>query len=189
MPKWRALLASILLATVLVGPHWASAQDAADIPDEAVAHLANAQDYQASGQLGLALVEVDEALAIAPDYADAQQLQAQLSIQATATVQQALDAQAAAAAAQAAPPPPAATTAGGCPVAVEIPNPWCYNFVQGSTISSPPAAFCQYFRCIANFGNGRGYVVQCRDGTFSKSGGISGSCSSHGGNGRALRAP
>jgi hypothetical protein len=31
-------------------------------------------------------------------------------------------------------------------------------------------------------------VTECRDGTFSKSGGISGSCSGHGGNGRTLYA-
>jgi hypothetical protein len=29
-------------------------------------------------------------------------------------------------------------------------------------------------------------VIQCKDGTFSKSGGVRGSCSSHGGNGRTL---
>jgi hypothetical protein len=55
-------------------------------------------------------------------------------------------------------------------------------------ITAPPADFCTYFACIANFWNGRGYVMQCHDATFSKSGGISGSCSSHGGNSRALNA-
>jgi len=53
-------------------------------------------------------------------------------------------------------------------------------------IADPPSAFCNYFSCIGNFWNGRGYVMQCRDSLFSKSGGISGSCSSHGGNSRAL---
>ena len=31
-------------------------------------------------------------------------------------------------------------------------------------------------------------IIQCRDGTFGKSGGIQGSCSGHGGNVRALYA-
>ena len=45
---------------------------------------------------------------------------------------------------------------------------------------------CSYLRCIPNFWNGKGYVIQCQDGMFSKSGGIQGSCSHHGGNGRTL---
>ena len=68
-------------------------------------------------------------------------------------------------------------------------NPWGYNFCGGSFISAPPANFCNYFNCIASFWNGRGYVMECSDTTYSKSGGISGSCSQHGGNFRALRAP
>jgi hypothetical protein len=68
-------------------------------------------------------------------------------------------------------------------------NPWGYNFCSGSFITSPAATICNYINCIANFWNGRGYVMQCSDTAFGKSGGISGSCSSHGGNFRALRAP
>jgi hypothetical protein len=68
-------------------------------------------------------------------------------------------------------------------------NPWNYNFCGGSFITSSPSAFCSYFNCIATFSSGRGYVVQCSDGTFSRSGGISGSCSGHGGNARALYSP
>jgi hypothetical protein len=34
---------------------------------------------------------------------------------------------------------------------------------------------------IPNYDNGRGYRVQCADGTFSQSGGIQGACSYHGG--------
>jgi hypothetical protein len=45
----------------------------------------------------------------------------------------------------------------------------------------PPADFCLYAGCISNFWNGRGYVVQCNDGMFSKSGGIQGACSGHAG--------
>jgi hypothetical protein len=69
------------------------------------------------------------------------------------------------------------------------PNPWGYNFCGGTRISAPPAPFCNYFSCIPNFWNGRGAVIQCTDLMFSKSGGISGSCSSHRGNYRYLLAP
>ena len=34
---------------------------------------------------------------------------------------------------------------------------------------------------IPNYDNGRGFRVQCNDGTYSKSGGIQGACSHHGG--------
>jgi hypothetical protein len=76
------------------------------------------------------------------------------------------------------PPPPTPVPPGG--------NPWGYNFDPGSFIYSPPTTFCNYFNCIANFWNGRGYVMQCIDGAFGKSGGIQGSCSHHGGNSRPL---
>jgi len=65
-------------------------------------------------------------------------------------------------------------------------NPWGYDFESGNTISSPPSAFCNYFSCINNFPNGKGHVEECQDATYSKSGGISGSCSKHGGDWRAL---
>lgn len=65
-------------------------------------------------------------------------------------------------------------------------NPWGYDFEAGNTISSPPSNFCSYFNCIANFGNGSGYVMECKDAMYSKSGGKSGSCSGHQGNNRAL---
>jgi hypothetical protein len=41
--------------------------------------------------------------------------------------------------------------------------------------------FCASHACIGNFGNGNGYVVQCADGTWSRSGGEQGACSYHGG--------
>ena len=86
-----------------------------------------------------------------------------------------------------APPTSAPTTfANLCGAAA---NPWGYNFCSGSLVSSPPSDFCTYFGCIAKFWNGAGYVVQCGDLTFSKSGGRSGSCSQHGGNYRPLYAP
>jgi PASTA domain-containing protein len=65
-------------------------------------------------------------------------------------------------------------------------NPWGYNFVCCRNIYNPPGAFCSFFNCIPYFSSGNGFVIQCEDGAFSQSGGISGSCSSHGGNGREL---
>ena len=69
------------------------------------------------------------------------------------------------------------------------PNPWGYHFCAGGArIDSPSPEFCSYFSCIGNFWNGRGHVIQCRDEMYSKSGGIQGSCSHHGGNLRPLYA-
>lgn len=68
-------------------------------------------------------------------------------------------------------------------------NPWCFNFSCCTNIYSPPSNFCSYFACIGNFWNGSGYVEECSDGMYSKSGGRSGSCSYHGGNWRALLQP
>jgi hypothetical protein len=81
------------------------------------------------------------------------------------------------------PPPPTCI-----PGAVNC-NPWGYNFNHGSFIYNPPSEFCSYFACISNFDNGSGYVIQCSDGMFSKSGGRSGSCSHHGGEKQILYAP
>jgi hypothetical protein len=95
-------------------------------------------------------------------------------------------------------PMPTATTAKPTPVPTKKPpaptktpcaspcNPWGYNFTPGNYITNPPSTFCNYFACIANFWNGKGYVMECQDAKFSKSGGISGSCSQHGGNWRPL---
>jgi hypothetical protein len=69
------------------------------------------------------------------------------------------------------------------------PNPWGYGFCSGSTITGPPSTFCDYFDCISSFWNGRGYVEECQDTRYSKSGGIRGSCSQHGGNLRPLLRP
>lgn len=66
-------------------------------------------------------------------------------------------------------------------------NPWGYTFAPGNLIYNPPAAFCDYFPCIASFWTStNGYVEECADGDFSHSGGRSGSCSYHGGNYRPL---
>jgi hypothetical protein len=52
-----------------------------------------------------------------------------------------------------------------------------------------PSAFCSYFACEGEFSTEPGYIVECADGTFGHAGGISGSCSSHGGNRRPLLRP
>jgi hypothetical protein len=68
-------------------------------------------------------------------------------------------------------------------------NPWGYNFNPGRLIYAPPSAFCAYFPCIKSFWRDtNGYVVECRDGTFSHSGGRRGACSYHRGEWRPLYA-
>jgi len=80
------------------------------------------------------------------------------------------------------PPPPPPPNLCGAPS-----NPWGYNFCGGSYIYSPPGSFCGYFNCIPSFWTStNGYVEECQDGTYSHSGGVSGSCSHHGGNLRPL---
>jgi hypothetical protein len=46
---------------------------------------------------------------------------------------------------------------------------------------SDEADFCQTRRCIPNFYEGQGSIVQCADGSWSHSGGRPGACSYHGG--------
>lgn len=65
-------------------------------------------------------------------------------------------------------------------------NPWGYNFNQGNLIYSPNGGFCSDFNCISNFWHGNGFVNECNDGSYSKSGGIRGDCSHHGGEMRPL---
>jgi hypothetical protein len=51
----------------------------------------------------------------------------------------------------------------------------------GSLSHTGDAAFCSTHACIASFSDGHGTVVQCADGEWSHSGGLSGACSDHGG--------
>jgi hypothetical protein len=51
----------------------------------------------------------------------------------------------------------------------------------GSPSHTEDTQFCETHKCIANFSNGNGAVVECNDGEWSHSGGISGACSHHGG--------
>jgi hypothetical protein len=78
-------------------------------------------------------------------------------------------------------PAPARTTAAAKPSLCGAPqNPFGYNFCgRGGYIHSPAGTVCSYFHCIASFGKGRGYMVECHDATYSMSGGISGACSDH----------
>jgi hypothetical protein len=78
--------------------------------------------------------------------------------------------------------PPSPSPAPYCPNAVNN-NPWCYSFTPGVVITNPNAAFCdgQYFTCVSDFWTAnRGYVVECGNGKYSHSGGISGACSRDG---------
>ena len=66
-------------------------------------------------------------------------------------------------------------------------NPWGYDFRSGHRISDPPSTFCDYFDCIAGFWAGAdGFVVQCRDGTFSHAGGRTDACGDNRGVRRTL---
>jgi hypothetical protein len=56
-------------------------------------------------------------------------------------------------------------------------NPYGYNFCGGSLIYSPASDICSYLTCAANFWKSDGYVVQCQDDTFSKTGGKQKVCS------------
>ena len=91
------------------------------------------------------------------------------------------------------PPPPATTRAPATQAAQQKStcgapsNPYGYNFCgNGGYITSPASDVCSYFNCIDNFSNGRGYMVECNDGTYSMSGGIRGACSYHHGEDRPV---
>jgi hypothetical protein len=51
----------------------------------------------------------------------------------------------------------------------------------GSYSHAGDAKFCEEHECIGDFENEPGEVVECSDGSYSHSGGISGACSDHGG--------
>lgn len=65
-------------------------------------------------------------------------------------------------------------------------NPYGYHFCGGSRVYEPASGVCRYFECIEGFWSGKGYLVQCRDGTVSMTGGRSESCVHHGGRRRAV---
>jgi DNA-binding response OmpR family regulator len=66
-------------------------------------------------------------------------------------------------------------------------NPWGYDFNPGKLIYNPPANFCTYFNCVRNFWDSTsGYVNECKDETYSHSGGTATNCLKHGGEMRPL---
>ncbi|MGH3663796.1 MAG: hypothetical protein ACRDTQ_18315 [Micromonosporaceae bacterium] len=60
-------------------------------------------------------------------------------------------------------------------------NPHGYNYCSGSFIEDPEPDTCDYFDCLDSFDDGQGYMVQCKDGMVSMSGGRPGACRTHGG--------
>jgi hypothetical protein len=83
----------------------------------------------------------------------------------------------------------AATPTTACTTGAVNCNPWGYNFTNGSRIFNPAGEFCSFFKCISNFWSGKGYVVECRDSTYSKQGGEKHSCMRHRGELRTLLQP
>jgi hypothetical protein len=68
-------------------------------------------------------------------------------------------------------------------------NPFGFDFcAPGTNVSLAPPGFCSYFRCVSGFDRGTGYVTQCVDGMFSKTGGMPDVCARHAGELRALLA-
>ncbi|SCE78535.1 hypothetical protein GA0070607_1546 [Micromonospora coriariae] len=58
-------------------------------------------------------------------------------------------------------------------------NPLGYDFCGGTRIRRPAAEVCDWFDCVPQFWAGRGYLVQCRDGSISLTGGRSNACAEH----------
>jgi hypothetical protein len=84
-------------------------------------------------------------------------------------------------------PAPAPSTTGAADTCGAPTNPYGYNFCgNGYLIYNPAAGVCNYFNCIASFWNGTGYMAECNDGMYSRSGGLTGACSSHGGEQRPV---
>jgi hypothetical protein len=76
---------------------------------------------------------------------------------------------------------PAATASS--PPTPSTPSPSSGPAIEGVGSSShdTDAQFCAMNQCIGAFTTEPGTIVQCADGTYSHSGGISGACSRHGG--------
>ncbi|NES30767.1 hypothetical protein GCE86_30890 [Micromonospora terminaliae] len=68
-------------------------------------------------------------------------------------------------------PRPAAERRCGAPA-----NPYGYDFCGGSRIRKPDRGVCDWFDCVPGFWSGRGWLVQCRDGTVSLTGGRRDAC-------------
>ncbi|MEV4754677.1 hypothetical protein AB0J86_06135 [Micromonospora sp. NPDC049559] len=93
------------------------------------------------------------------------------------------------------PPPAAPTRTTAAPTTPSRPdlcgapeNPYGYHYcATGSRITDPARDTCRYFPCVDNFNRGNGYLVQCKDGKVSRSGGSPYSCYYHGGERRTVR--
>jgi hypothetical protein len=72
-------------------------------------------------------------------------------------------------------PPPAPTTTTTTTTTTQVVEQ------PGSSSHATDDQFCSTHQCIENFPNGNGSIVQCQDGEWSHSGGLSGACSDHGG--------
>ncbi|MEV5763575.1 hypothetical protein AB0L34_03210 [Micromonospora sp. NPDC052213] len=60
-------------------------------------------------------------------------------------------------------------------------NPMGYDFCGGNRIRKPAVGICDWFDCVPEFWAGRGYLVQCRDGSVSLTGGRRDACAEHDG--------
>lgn len=69
------------------------------------------------------------------------------------------------------------------------PNKWYFTFCGGPPVTNAPYDFCHTFPCVDRFFSGTGYVVQCKDGLYSLTGGTPDACSGHGGVWRTLAEP
>ncbi|MER7889255.1 hypothetical protein ABTX15_05470 [Micromonospora sp. NPDC094482] len=71
-------------------------------------------------------------------------------------------------------PTPSAEQRCGAPA-----NPMGYDFCGGNRIRKPAVEICDHFDCAQEFWAGRGYLVQCRDGVLSLTGGRRDACAEH----------
>lgn len=75
------------------------------------------------------------------------------------------------------PAPGAEDTLCGAPA-----NAYGFTFcATGARVYAPATEACLVFDCIDNFSEGKGYLVMCKDGKVSMSGGLPGVCSYHNG--------
>ncbi|MBB5828417.1 hypothetical protein [Micromonospora carbonacea] len=81
-------------------------------------------------------------------------------------------------AAASSPAPPAATRDRLCGAPA---NPFGYDYCGGSRIRRPDVRVCDYFDCGQDFWAGTGYLVQCRDGALTLTGGRADVCAAHDG--------
>ncbi|MFU8870432.1 hypothetical protein [Micromonospora sp. SL4-19] len=58
-------------------------------------------------------------------------------------------------------------------------NPYGYDFCGGSRIRKPARGVCDWFDCVPGFWSGEGWLVQCRDGMVSLTGGERDACTDH----------